>query len=104
MIGSFYDKTFGVYSDLPGVAFPYDHVETLVSSFAGCLQQLSAREIFQNGQIGAIVSHRIYCPYTTVVDYDDKVKYESRTFIVEGIDGIDTHSGHHKELLVKEVK
>ena len=104
MIASHFDKVFSIYSMIPAVTFPYDQVETLVSTFAGCLEQLGGREVFDNGQIGIIVSHRIYCPYTTAVTEKQVVKYDSRAFNVQSIDTIETHSGHHMEILVKEVK
>jgi SPP1 family predicted phage head-tail adaptor len=104
MISNFFDKTFSVYSFTHGVTFPYDESWALVSTFAGCLEQLSGKEVFYNGQLGIIASHRIYCPYTTTVTEAQRLIYDSRTFEVESIDGVETHSGHHKEILVKEIK
>jgi SPP1 family predicted phage head-tail adaptor len=104
MIANFFDKTFSVYAMSPSVVFPYDPILTLVSTFAGCLEQLNGREVWQNGQVGIIVSHRIYCPYTTMITENQNVVYGTRTFDVQSIDSMETHSGHHKELLVKEVK
>lgn len=104
MIANLFDKTFSVYTIAPSVTFPYDPTSTLVSTFAGCLMQLNGREVWQNGQAGIIVSHRIYCPYTTAIAQNQSVVYGTQTFDVQSIDSIETHSGHHKELLVKEVK
>ena len=104
MIESHYDKTFTPYTVAAAAAYPYDLAETVGTTFNGCIQQLSGQEVFVNGQIGIIVSHRIYCPYSVSLTEKQTIKYGTQTFSIESIDSVELKTSHHKEILVKEVK
>lgn len=104
MINNFFNKTFSRYTMAPAVTFPYDLIETLVGTFGGAIQQLSGAEQFYDGELVIKATHRIFCPSATAVTPKDKIKDGSRTFEVRAVDDVELKSGHHKELLVEEIK
>jgi len=104
VIADFYTITFSRYTMAPAVTFPYDLAETLIGTFAGGLQTLSGSEQFYDGQIVTKATHRIFCPSGTTVLETDKIKQGTRTFEVRGIDSVELKSGHHKEIVVEEIK
>lgn len=104
MIADFFTITFSRYAMAPAVTFPYDLAETLIGTFAGGLQTLSGSEQFYDGQLVTKATHRIFCPSGTTILASDKIKTGTKVFEVRHIDDVELKTGHHKEVLVEEIK
>jgi len=104
VIADYFTITFSRYTMAPAVTFPYDLAETLIGTFAGGLQTLSGSEQFYDGQLVTKATHRIFCPSGTTILQTDKIKTGARVFEVRHVDDVELKTGHHKEVLVEEIK
>jgi head-tail adaptor len=103
-IKRFLNQVFTRHIMAASSVFPYDLAETMAGTFLGGLQTLSGSEQFQDGAMVVKATHRIFCPAGTVILASDKIKHGDRVFEVRSIDAIELRMGHHKEILVEEIK
>ncbi len=97
-----YFSPFSLYNNSAGIDDTAATAWTLAGVYQGFIQPVGGGETFREGKNGEQGTHRLYCPLPVVIDYGDKVVWNSLDFKVlysiqpTGISG----RGRHKEIIL----